>query len=228
MPNIHVDVSALAADSEVGEGVASIAGRTDAHPTPADEKSVDEVEPMAVVPPPPEVQERRNLRAEAMSLTHLLTHSVHNPYCDACVKAKLKRIPTRRKGSNAADAPQKFGDLVNADYIVAQSEDSMGLTGEKDALVIVDRATNYKDCFPLMSRSADDAYGALDEYFGSTKPKRIYTDNAAELIKACKDHKYSHDKSTPYRHQSNAYCERTVRSVIDGARTILELSLIHI
>ena len=157
MPNSHVDVSAFAADSEVGEGVASIAGRTDAHPTPADEKSVDEVankdgdaevEPMAVVPPPPEVQERRNLRAEAMSLQHLLTHSVHNPYCDACVKAKLKRVPARRKHGNATDAPQKFGDLVNADYIVAQSEDSMGLTGERDALVIVDRATNYKDCFP--------------------------------------------------------------------------------
>ena len=78
-----------------------------------------------------------------MSLTHLFTHSGYNPCCDACVKAKLKRVPARRKRGDATDPPKKFGDLVNADYIVANSEDS------KDALVIVDRATDYKDCYPL-------------------------------------------------------------------------------
>ena len=59
-------------------------------------------------------------------------------------------------------------------------------------------------------------------FFGNDVPKRIYTDNEAGLIRACKDLRFNHDKSTPYRHQSNAFCERIVRKVIDGARTLLE------
>ena len=35
--------------------------------------------------------------------------------------------------------PKKFGDLVNADHIIAHSDEAMGLTGERDALVVVDR-----------------------------------------------------------------------------------------
>ena len=136
--------------------------------------------------------------------------------------ARLKRRPARRQHTKPEDKPKKFGDLGNADYIVAQSKEAMGLTGERDALVIVDRATSYIDCFPLMSRLSSDAYGALKEFYGDVAPKRLYTDNAPELIRACKDLRYPHDKSTPHRHQSNAYCERSVRSVVEGARTLLE------
>ena len=78
----------------------------------------------------------------------------------------------------------------------------MGLTGERDGLAVVDRASDYKDCFPLMGRFAHDAAGALIEFFGDVKPKRVYTDQAQELIAACRELKYNHDTSTPYRHQS--------------------------
>ena len=57
---------------------------------------------------------------------------------------------------------------------------------------------------------------------GDLKPKRIYTDQAVELIKACRQLTYNHDTSTPYRHQSNAHAERIVKKVVEGARTILE------
>ena len=117
----------------------------------------------------------------------------------------------------------KFGDLGNADYVVAQSKAAMGLTGERDALVIVDRAEPpYVDGFPVLSRTAADAQGALREFYGDVVPKRLYTDNAPELIRACHDLKIRHDKSTPYRHQSNAFAERTVRAVVEGARSLLE------
>ena len=77
--------------------------------------------------------------------------------------------------------------MINADYVVSQSDEAMGLTGERDALVILDRATGYIDCFPLQSRNAQDAAGALTEFLGGVKPKRVYTDNAPELIRACRD-----------------------------------------
>ena len=138
--------------------------------------------------PAPAEKLPRDLKAEAAATPHLLTHTPFNIHCEACRVAKATRRPARRQQHGPAEVPMAFGDLVNADYIVAQSEESMGLTGERDALVIVDRAEpNYMDCYPLMSRTAGDAYGALSEYFGQVVPKRMYTDNAPELIRACKD-----------------------------------------
>ena len=78
----------------------------------------------------------RDLKAEANSLPHLLTHTPFNPYCEAC-KA-CENDDASKPGDNTRSRttkPKKFGDLVSADYIVAQSEESMGLTGERDALV---------------------------------------------------------------------------------------------
>ena len=45
---------------------------------------------------------------------------------------------------------------------------------------------------------------------------------ASELIRAVKDMMVPHGKSTPYRHTGNAYCERIVRKIVEGARTLLE------
>ena len=45
-----------------------------------------------------------------------------------------------------AAMPNKLGDLVNADHIIAHSDEAMGLTGERD-----DRYSDYVDCYPLMT-----------------------------------------------------------------------------
>ena len=50
----------------------------------------------------------------------------------------------------------------------------------------------------------------------------MYTGNAPELIRACAEHKFNHNASTPYRHTSNAWCERMVKEVVEGAQTLLE------
>ncbi len=78
-----------------------------------------------VIPPPPAQREEsrparepRDLEAEAKSVQHMLTHTPMNPYCEACQRAKMSRRPAQRK-----DPP---ADLINADYIAAQSEESMG------------------------------------------------------------------------------------------------------
>ena len=108
---------------------------------------------LEVPPPPAPVEERppRDLKAEAKSHRHLLTHTPYNPYCDACRIARMTRRPARRQNTDPDAKPKAFAELGNADYIVAQSEESMGLTRERDALVVVDRGTEYTDCFPLCS-----------------------------------------------------------------------------
>ena len=120
--------------------------------------------------------------------------------------------------------PKKFGDLVNADHVIAHSADAAGLTGERDALVIVDRYTEYIDAFPLATKSADDAQAALIEYFGTDPAKEVYiwSDSAHELKRAVADMGFAHGRATPGRHQANGFCERTVRKVVEGARTLLE------
>ena len=62
----------------------------------------------------------------------------------------MTRRPARRQhvtGSVRAP-PTKSGDLVNADRLIVQSDDPMGLTGDRDAHVIVDRYSGYIDVFP--------------------------------------------------------------------------------
>ena len=169
-------------------------------------------------------QARRDLKKEAASIKHQLTHTPYNPYCTSCVRAKLTRRPARRVRKEPDKEPKKFGDLVNADHLIAHSEESAGLTGERDALVIVDRYSGYIDAFPLATKSADDAYGAVAEYFGTERPVDVYvwSDSAHELKRALIDLRIPHGKATPGRHQANGFCERTVRAVIDGARAGLE------
>ena len=103
--------------------------------------------------------------------------------------------------------PKKFGDLVNADHIIAHSDEALGLTGERDALVVVDRYSEYVDCFPLMTKTADDAHGALLDFFGRSRPKYMWTDSSPELIRAIKDMHVPHGKATASRHQNNGYCD---------------------
>ena len=104
----------------------------------------------------------------------------------------------RRVKHDPASTPKKFGDLVNADHIIAHSDEAMGLTGERDALAVVDRFSDYVDCFPVMTKTADDAHGALLEFFGRSRPKYMWTDSSPELIRAIKDMLVvPHGKATP-------------------------------
>ncbi len=112
--------------------------------------------------------------------------------------------------------------MVNTDHIIANSDEAMDLTGERNALAIVDRYSDYKDCFPLATKDAPEAHGALLEFFGRSRPKYMWTDSAPELIRAISDMKIPHGKATPSRHQNNGFCERVVRKIVEGARAILE------
>ena len=50
---------------------------------------------------------------------------------------------------------------------------------------------------PLMTKTADDAHGALLDFFGRSRPKYMWTDSPPELIRAIKDMHVPHGKATP-------------------------------
>ena len=59
---------------------------------------------------------------------------------------------------------------------------------------------------------------------GQQKEKIMYTDTAPELIAAISRLDLKHNPSTPYRSIANSIVERSIRTVREGTRTLLEQS----
>ena len=120
----------------------------------------DEVEEAGVDPG----QEVRDLKVEATSLKHLMTHFPKNPHCTACQRAKMTTTPAR-KTYRPGPEPQAFGENVTADHVVINEHDE-GVGGERAALVVLDRGTGWIDCYPVADKSADEATRALGDFVG--------------------------------------------------------------
>ena len=75
----------------------------DAMPGNEDEAMLAEEEAVALPPPAPPADDVlpeesvRDLKPEAISVTHLMTHTPKKPYCAACQRSKVQRKPCRRK-----------------------------------------------------------------------------------------------------------------------------------
>ena len=59
----------------------------------------------------------KDLRAEAKSLKHMLTHEPFNPYCKACVYGKMCHKQHRRVKPEDKLTTVDFGDLVTGDHL---------------------------------------------------------------------------------------------------------------
>eukprot|EP00439_Symbiodinium_sp_Y106_P034443 s6371_g4.t1 len=55
------------------------------------------------------------LKAEAKTLAHLCTHRYRNPYCEACIRAKMKHYRTER-GAFKREL-KAWGDLITFDFL---------------------------------------------------------------------------------------------------------------
>mgnify|MGYP002811301769 CR=1 FL=1 len=124
----------------------------------------DHVEDARSVPPPPIVENERLERfrkSEATSLRHLMTHHPKNQYCPICIRAKVQRSPHKRKIYRkfwkGKPMPLKFGDQITADHLIANSDRSMGVTGDRAAVVIGDRATDVGLCTARIGKPLDGA-----------------------------------------------------------------------
>ena len=62
----------------------------------------------------------------------------------------MLRKPARRQIRSGADLPKKFGDLVNADHIIANSDEAMGLTGERNAIGHCGSIQRLQGLFPIV------------------------------------------------------------------------------
>ena len=163
---------------------------------------------------------RRDLKAEAVSLKHKLTHTPFNKYCPVCRVAKAQRRPCRRRHIPTIKAVN-FGDLVTADHVVAHSERSMGVTRDRNAVIIGDKATGYIEGIPVKTKGRQDTIHAMLQFAGARKPRYLWTDGSGELSSAANFLRIPHGIATPARPQTNGAAERLVRSVMEGSRSLL-------
>ncbi|CAJ1370505.1 unnamed protein product [Effrenium voratum] len=166
-----------------------------------------------------EVGHRRRkgtLKAEATTTEHILTHRFANPYCDACVRAKMRHHRTYR---NAFKRPLKeWGDLITFDWITPERVDSLGVEGDKEVFTIRDVYSGMMMAYPCTDRGTEEVIRCLKDFIGTGKVKIAYSDNADEFLRACRALGIQHDTSLPGRPQNNSLAERNVLTVIDQVR----------
>ena len=181
------------------------------------------------VPPPPappdDVVDRVGTeKAAAKSLSHLLTHTPFNRFCETCRIAKAQKRPARKRDAKAdpGPIPEEFADQITADHIVTLDTKDRALYGERHALVIKDRATGFLMCYPAAAKNYDEARQALTHFLSPGEAVGVlYSDNNGEMARAAKVLGISHDTSTPARPQTNGVIEREVRRVLEGTRSAL-------
>ena len=191
----------------------------------------------AQLPPPPDVDvvpepplhegdgdgedepRRRNLRVEAKSTIHLLTHRPHNPYCDVCNMGKMRDRKLFKGAYAARRAPSAWLDLITTDHLVSQDGRMQGLTGDRDAIVVKDLFTSVKTVIPVMNKSREAAVRGLRYFVGDPKRvKHCYTDGSHELGTALNEMSILHEQSRPGKPQNNSKIERTNLDVLEGTR----------
>ena len=92
-----------------------------------------------------DIEVSRDLREEATSLSHLMTHMSKSVWRPSCQRAKMQQKPHRR-GASLGPPPEHFGEQVTADHIVIMNESAFCRNSERDALVVMGRATKWIEC----------------------------------------------------------------------------------
>ena len=163
-----------------------------------------------------------NLRAEAMSPSHLLTHRPKNPYCETCKRAKMLKPQARRKGGSRFVEAEAFGDHIVADHVQIVERLEQGINGECYGLVVKDIHSQFRYAYTTKSKDARESEKSLVHFLRHTDEVGvIYTDNSPELEKALGNLNYRHQTSIEYLDSTKSIVEREIRTLLEGARAAL-------
>ena len=159
------------------------------------------------------------LKNEAKSILHLLTHRYKNPYCKACVRAKMKHFKTSRGAFKRK--LKKFGDLVTFDFMNTQKMIRHGMMTDKDILVIRDRYTGIIWGYPLKSSDSDSVIQSMKGFMGKRKKESAYSDDAPQFESAMRELRIPLDQSLPGHSQNNSLAERNNQFLLLTTTTCL-------
>ena len=139
------------------------------------------------------LSKRGTLKNEARSKVHLLTHRYKNPYCESCVRAKMKHRKTFRGAFQRKLT--KFVDLVTFDYVDNRRSAEQDFGDDKTIFVIRDRYTGMLQSYPSARKDTDAVIRAVKQFMGRRKIREAYSDDAPQFDKAMKILKIPMDTS---------------------------------
>jgi hypothetical protein len=165
------------------------------------------------------LSKRGTLKNEARSKSHLLTHRYKNPYCESCVRAKMKHRKTFRGAFQRKLT--KFGDLITFDYVDNRRIAEQDYGDDKTIFVIRDRYTGMLQSYPSARKDTDAVIRAVKQFMGRRKIREAYSDDAPQFDKAMKALKIPMDTSLAGKTKHNSLAERTNQFVLVATTTCL-------
>ena len=126
-------------------------------------------------------RKKGTLKHEADTLEHMVTHRYANPYCDACVRAKMRHFKTKRGAFK--QQLKKWGDLVTFDFLTPERVSSMGIESDTNVFVIRDVYTGIRMAYPTVDLSTEEVVRCLKEFMGRRKIKVAYGDDAPQFVR---------------------------------------------
>ena len=165
------------------------------------------------------LSKRGTLKHEARTLEHLLTHRYKNPYCNSCVRAKMKHHKTYRGAFRRKLT--KFGDLITFDFMDTRKTTKLGYDTVKEILVIRDRYTGIIQSYPSPTKNTEDVVRAVKYFMGRRTIREAYSDKARQFVKGMEALKIPFDHALPGRPSTNSLAERNNQFVIATTTTCL-------
>ena len=185
------------------------------HEEEYDEDDIDVDDPDGGV----RLSKRGTLKHEARTLEHLLTHRYKNPYCNSCVRAKMKHHKTYRGAFRRKLT--KFGDLITFDFMDTRKTTKLGYDMVQKILVIRDRFTGIIQSYPSPTKNTEDVVRAVKYFMGRRTIREAYSDKARHFVKGMEALKIPFDHALPGRPPTNSLAERNNQFVIATTTTCL-------
>ena len=204
-------------DIDIDDGPGGVAPPPAEPPDDEDDDAVLEVD---IVDGDTRLARRGTLKHEAKTIVHLLTHRFKNPYCESCVRAKMKHFKTKRGAFKRS--LKKFGDLITFDIVDSkQTVLDEGVALEKEVFIIRDRFSGMIGAYPSKSIDHASVIKAVKQFIGQRKISMAYSDKAPQFESAFKEMKITLDHSVPGRSQTNSLAERNNQFVLSTTTTCL-------
>ena len=147
-----------------------------------------------------------------------------DPNCEVCRRTKVTRAPSKINLDDRADrvkTAETFRDMITADHKVLNEEQQSRLH-HRYAVVVQDLATQRIQSYPCKTQSAQETQRSLRTFLRPEEnPRSICIENSVEVIKACEELNWNHERSTPHRSATHGIAERAVRRVNERTLSVL-------